>query len=108
MVYKLLSIITVLIFLPLSHAVAQEVDPTRPLFGESQASSNKVTQAIELQSIINNGQQLTVVINGRLLKVGDKIEQYQLKKINKNSVVLSSTDKHLELSLFSPIVAKSQ
>ena len=88
--------------------IAQEIDPTRPLFGASETVNKKVNQTIKLQSIVNNGQDLTVVINGKLLKVGDRIEQYQLEKINNNSVVLSSPEKRLELSLFSPIVAKSQ
>lgn len=90
------------------YTVAQQADPTRPLTGASEVVSKKAAQRMKLQSIVENGQDLTVVINGKLLKIGDRIEQYQLEKINKNSVVLTSPDKRLELSLFSPIVAKSQ
>lgn len=90
------------------NAVAQQTDPTRPFSGGSEAVNKIAVQRMKLQSIVENGQDLTVVINGKLLKVGDRIEQYQLEKINKNSVVLTSADKRLELSLFSPIVAKSQ
>lgn len=87
--------------------IAQEADPTRPLSGASKVIDKNVKQAIQLQSIVDDGEHSTVIINGQVLKVGDRIEQYQLEQINKNNVVLSSTDKRLELSLFSAIVAKS-
>ncbi|GHE99095.1 hypothetical protein [Thalassotalea profundi] len=103
--YKLITFVTTLVFMLTGQVVAQEVDPTRPLSGSSTVAYHHVKSTMQLQSIVDNGEHSTVIINGKVLKVGDRIEQYQLKQINKKNVVLSSPDKHLELSLFSPIVA---
>ncbi|XQW85542.1 hypothetical protein ACOYR1_02080 [Thalassotalea piscium] len=108
--YKLINTMIVILMLSPTCVFAQEIDPTSPLFGSEVNLNQKSNQAIQLQSIVGQGKQATVVINGKVLRLGGLIEQYQLAKINKNSVVLASTstDKRLELSLFSPVVAESK
>ncbi|MGB1197572.1 MAG: hypothetical protein ACPG46_00910 [Thalassotalea sp.] len=102
--YKLV-ILTIAVMLSTT-VTAQEVDPTRPLSASGQVGSEiKTITVMQLQSIVDSEKALTVVINGKVLKLGDRIEQYQLKKINKKSVVLSAADKRLELSLYSPVIA---
>jgi len=88
-------------------AAAQQVDPTKP-FGSSgytDAKSKKIDKLI-LQSIVKQSSEKNAIISGKLLKVGDKIGKYKLKRIKTNSVILMSADNKIELSLFSDVVAK--
>ena len=88
-------------------ANGQSVDPTKPLSYQASTGSNKLQiKDYVLQSIIDNGQQKHVVINGKLMVLGDQIGPYQLINITKEHVVLSSTEKELKVSLFSSVVAK--
>jgi len=86
---------------------SQQVDPTKP-FGSSGISGNKseIPDKLILQSIIKQNSEKNAIISGKLLKVGDKIGEYNLKRIKTNSVILMSDDKKIELSLFSDVVAK--
>ncbi len=88
---------------------AQSKDPTRPFV--SGESNNMVTRAkgqLVLQTIVEQGDTKRVIINGKLLNIGDQISQYKLQKIANNYVVLSSPEQELTLSLFSTVVAKSR
>jgi len=90
-------------------AGGQEFDPTRPIVGSAGAIKNQsVKKTLVLQSIVNHGHGKTVIINDKILKLGERIAQYRLTKINAKSVVLSSQEKRITLSLFSEIMAKSQ
>ncbi|GLX77873.1 hypothetical protein tinsulaeT_12130 [Thalassotalea insulae] len=99
------SVLLLMIFAWGSHS--QSVDPTRPLSASYQgATTQKQFSQYVLQSIIDSGQRKKVVINGKLMSLGDRIGQYQLSAIKDNSVVLSSPDKELAMSLFSPVVVQ--
>lgn len=82
-------------------SVAAEVDPTRPLSGNYQLSSNSQHKGeLRLQSIVTSAEQRKAVISGQSVKVGDTIGKYQVKQIVKNKVVLFSSERVIELELF--------
>lgn len=102
--YKLTSLLVLIISLPIA---AQTADPTKPFGLSANASKNSAkSNALILQTIVDSDTQKSVVISGKLLTVGDNIRQYKLAKIAKNYVVLSSAEKNITLSLFSPVVSK--
>lgn len=79
------------------------LDPTKPLFGSKQATVVKVGNKLALESILRSGSSATAIINGKALKVNDNIGEYRLTKINNDSVVLSSPEKEVRLSLFASV-----
>ncbi|GAA6204010.1 MULTISPECIES: hypothetical protein [Thalassotalea] len=88
---------------------AESVDPTKPFnFNHGAVASVANKNALVLQTIVENDGQKSVVINGQLLSLGDQIRQYTLSEITKHSVLLSSPEKNIELSMFSSVVAKSK
>lgn len=89
--------------------VAKSADPTKP-FNLDVGSVNSTTNnnALILQTIVGHGEQKSVVINGQLLTLGDKIRQYTLSEITHHYVLLSSSEKNIKLSMFSSVVAKSK
>lgn len=97
------------LFLFCSTVKAQSADPTKPL-NIMNSSVTNVTQkdALNLQTIVANGENKSVVINGQLLNIGDQIQQYKLSKITRNYVVLSSLEKDMTLSLFKSVVVKTK
>ena len=102
-----IGLVTLLLLVQSAGVSGQEVDPTRPLFATSSNVIKSNSKAMQLQSIVDNGQGATVIISGKVLKIGDHIEGYQLKSIYKNSVVLVSDEKRLTLSVFTPVVANN-
>lgn len=91
----------------MSAQVGASVDPTKPLmFGTGHQTSQVIAkQELTLQTIIERDNKISVVINGQLLNVGDNIEQYKVITIEGSSVLLSSPEKNLKLSLFSSVLA---
>ncbi len=83
-----------------------ETDPTKPLWGGKVLQANKVKSRLVLQSIISNSKVKKVIINGKILKVGDSVFAYKVTAIKAKSVKLSSADKNIELTLFSYAVVK--
>lgn len=84
---------------------AYMTDPTKPLSYSANTSAKVIEkEELTLQTIVERENTKSVVISGQLLSVGDKIEQYELIKIENNSVVLSSPEKKLKLSLFSSVL----
>lgn len=88
---------------------AQQLDPTKPFNSAGHVSSQKSQfNELSLQSIVEQNSEKSVIVSGKLLKVGDKIRNYTLKRIKISSVILKSADKQIELSLFSDVVEKSK
>lgn len=86
---------------------AQSADPTRPFsFHNTESQSVAKKNSLVLQTIVEHGKKKSVVINGKLLNIGEQISQYKLATIAEGYVVLSSPEKDLKLSLFSNVVAK--
>lgn len=88
---------------------AQAVDPTKPLNLHAQSSAESVRQAGELtlESVIQADNEVRVVINGQILKVGDQINQYKVQNIKDKLVTLTSPEDTLTLSLFRNQVIKA-
>ena len=100
--FKVLLFISTVFATPL---LAKSVDPTKPLnHTQSNAAGSKTKQDIELQSIIKDGGQLKVIVNGNLLKVGDKFQQYRLTLVTEQYIVLLSEEQELKIPLFSKVV----
>ncbi len=89
-------------------SVAQTTDPTKPLLKQASGLQTGVNVFPVLQSIVHSGEQLNVVINGKLLKQGDTFNQYHLQKVTSQYVILSSDEKKIKLSLFSSVVDNSK
>ncbi|OKY24847.1 hypothetical protein [Thalassotalea sp. PP2-459] len=103
--YKVLLSLVLVSFVSLG----QSNDPTKPLLKQEVASEQQQANAeLVLQSIVQSGKQFNVVINGTLLKQGDKLNQYRLTKVTPRYVLLSSDEKNIKLSLFSSVVDNSK
>jgi MSHA biogenesis protein MshK len=91
-------------------AYGQNVDPTKPLSGQSIVGTGKSEEnkALILESIIHGVQRHTAVINGQILKVGDYIGEFRLVAVNNTSVVMRSSDERLKLHVFSAAVIKQK
>lgn len=94
-------ILTAQVLLPV---YGQASDPTRPLTLGPEAIQVKNKEGLILQSIIRQGEIRKAVINGGVVKLGDKINGYQVIAITANGAVLKSAQHQLELSLFSAAV----
>lgn len=83
------------------------IDPTRP-FGQGVVSTNgeQAVNSLVLQSIVHGDGIHTAVINGKVIKPGEYIGQYQLVAINDASVVLRSDDERLTLNVFKQRIIK--
>ena len=91
----------------LSGVTSAATDPTQP-FGRGAIGSapvEKINQ-MKLESIIHGNGVHTVIINGKLLKVGDYIGDFKLVAVNDKSVVLRSEDERKKLHIFSELTAK--
>jgi len=103
-VYKFSSLLLLLFAL---FSQAKSVDPTKPFSFSGNVTTKAIVQdSLVLQAIVEQGEKKIAVISGKVLHITDPISQYHLSKITKNYVVLSSPEKNLKLTLFSPVVAK--
>lgn len=81
-------------------------DPTKPEFlqpAETSLSVNAESSApvaIPVLSFIQIGQRRSAVINGQLVKVGDRVANYLVQQIDARQVVLQQGDQRLVLKLF--------
>lgn len=105
--FKIVLIISILIS---SFSVAaQNVDPTKPLTPHLYASTEKASynNELTLESVIHTQGKVRVVINGKVLKQGDRINQYLIEEIKDKLVVLISPEDTVTLSLFRNQVIKA-
>ncbi len=81
-------------------------DPTKPEFAQPAEISvvanaeSPTTATIPVLSVIQIGQRRSAVINGQLVKVGDRVANYLVKQIDARHVVLQQGDQQLVLKLF--------
>lgn len=84
-------------------------DPTSPLIGGSIAESTTIkNNDIVLQSIIKSTtkDQLTAVVSGQLVKLGDTVFGYEITQIDGRSITLKSVDSARKLTLFTQPIVK--
>ncbi len=94
-------------------STAQQLDPTKPLIppvmdAASAVKGANTTQQLTLESILVQNRKKNAIINGKLLKVGDKLGEYTLNKIDLNSVSLKSASNSITLSLFTGVLKTTQ
>lgn len=75
-------------------------DPTRPAVQEVALKPTLIHEEFTLQSIIIAPDRRLAVINGKVLKYGDKLGNVTVKKINKNSVTLLGGGREVVVYLF--------
>lgn len=102
--FKFIISIT-LFFTPVIWAAS---DPTKPFSAGQLGSAAKVEKVnqMKLESIIHGNGVHTIIINGKLLKVGDYIGEFKLVAVNDKSVVLRSEDERKKLEIFSKLTVK--
>jgi len=72
-------------------------DPTTPL--GAVVNSGRAQSKMTLQAIFEKEDKSQVMINGKLLALGDRIGHYSVVKITDNSAVLRSSDSERILTL---------
>lgn len=97
-----------LLLVLMNTAYAEQADPTRPFGASATRHLGEKTSKLVLQSIMVTAQTKKAVIGGKLMKIGDKINGYELISISPKTVVLASSQRRMKLSLFSGVVAKSK
>jgi hypothetical protein len=81
-------------------------DPTKPEYllpAESVETANAGSNAVvamPVLSFIQIGQRRSAVINGQLVKVGDRVANYLVQQIDARQVILQQGDQRLVLKLF--------
>jgi len=82
-----------------ANVYAELADPTQPTVGSADGDYVEGDK-MQLNAILHAGKEPIAIINGRLLKLNDKIAGYTLTQIGKESVTLISKNKEkLQLSL---------
>lgn len=87
----------------LCYAATANADPTRPeadLTPVAAVQSDQASPLPKLSLIRSSGRQFQALINGVLVKNGDKVGDYQVQQISAGQVILRQGDKRLQLNLF--------
>lgn len=89
--YKMLGIIFLLLVSGISYAQAYGFDPTQPSPpGDYAYTSATSSHGLRLDGIFSEPKKSTIIINGKILHIGESIEGYKITQISKNSVTLTS------------------
>lgn len=103
--YKFKQLV-VLFGLTLLFAVNAFADPTKPEYllsaaiTEATPAGEIIAAKVPVLSYIQIGQRRSAVINGQLVKVGDRVANYLVQQIDARQVVLQQGDQRLVLKLF--------
>jgi len=89
-------------------APVHAIDPTRPPAGRinTEATSESAT-VLRLQAIMVTPKNAHVVINGKRLKVGDRLGDIRILAIRPHSILIDRQGKREELRLSAPIIHTS-
>lgn len=103
----------VILFTALAAAFAaapvHAIDPTRPPAGRiSTEAASEAAAVLRLQAIMVTSQSAHVVINGKRLKVGDRIGEVRILAIRPHSILIDREGKREELRLSAPIIQTSR
>jgi len=110
--------LTILIFFPVSVLANAELpDPTRPanffvesgepVYVEVFNESKKEQLSWTLSAVRVSERDKTAILNGKLVRVGDEINQAKVMEIKARSVVINHADKKLIVRLFNDTVIKN-
>ncbi|PSX10148.1 MSHA biogenesis protein MshK [Photobacterium angustum] len=77
-------------------------DPTAPLgWVASKAKTSQAKARLpQLQSIICDGKQCSVILSGQVVSLGERVNGYTLTNVSESSVTLSRSGKKWHLALF--------
>lgn len=94
--------VTTVILLASPVSFSADVDPTRPfgVSGSGSISQLKRDGGFVLSSIIHGDGIHTAVINGKIYKMFDYVDEYRITAINSHSVILRSKSKRLKINVF--------
>jgi len=107
----LLLFILLLNLLPIKVAYADLVDPTKPTTptessNESDKNATDVKNNLQLDAIIFSDTRPVVIINGIVLGINERINGLTIKKIDHQSVVLSSVNGNQTILKFDTLDVK--
>lgn len=96
---------TLLFFLIVSTSAAADVaplvDPTKPINYKVKAVYKKKHSSLpKLQSILSKGQQRQAIINNKLYTAGQRVNGYQITRIENDTVLLHYKSKSYKLVLY--------
>ena len=83
-------------------------DPTRPPTSESVKSGKKIVRNLKLSEIRITDNDRQVVINGKRLRKGNSIANYQLQRIEVGYVILSNIKGTLRLNLINSRIIRKK
>jgi MSHA biogenesis protein MshK len=82
-------------------------DPTKPFNAAFDVNNAEIeAEKLVLQTIIHGDGVHTVIINGKVMSVGESIGEYKLMAVNDKSVVLRSENESKKLHVFSQAIVK--
>lgn len=88
------------VLLMTNQAFAAKVDPTGPFGRKGSSTTAPDGKKMVLESIIHGDDIHTVVVSGKILKMFDYIDEYQLTAVNDKSVILRSKTQRIKLNIF--------
>lgn len=81
--------------------MAPLADPTKPLDYKTKAVNTKQRSILpKLQSILAKGQQRQAIINNKLYTAGQRVNGYQITRIEKDAVLLGYKNRAYKLTLY--------
>jgi MSHA biogenesis protein MshK len=82
-------------------ALASEQDPTKPFeYSNTIIGQKDINKGFVLSSIIHGDGIHTAIINKKIYRIFDYIDEYQITAINSDSVILRSKTERLKLNVF--------
>ena len=82
-------------------STATEQDPTKPFeYSNTIIGQKDINKGFVLSSIIHGDGIHTAIINKKIYRIFDYIDEYKITAINSDSVILRSKSERLKLSIF--------
>jgi MSHA biogenesis protein MshK len=85
------------------------LDPTQPPTGRLAADAPaEAAASLHLQAILRGPGRASAVINGNILRVGDRVGDARILAVHRHAVVIDREGKQQELHLSTPIIQTSR
>lgn len=95
-----LSFFSLLALLSVPVAAQTLLDPTKPVAGVAKSASPQPSTSWVLESVVRKNGQFKAIISGTLYAQGQQLGDYQIARIDANSVLLNQGTKQLKLKLY--------